>query len=324
MQPPSEGQSRCLYPWLWPAIFVTIFTLVLVAVLLPWTKTDMGGSLTRPPASAVKDATIAPARSAVEDDGSALAQAPNVDQIGLLAALLRHGIRPEGLTSADYPGVDVLLATPLYFRLTGRRLPAPDRTSIVFFVSEEVHIGELPTLPPRPLLKVGRVYHEPVEVRMLTDSPHHRTTIVLYDAAWSDGGPVVTPEARSLEMVFPAGSSASGESVLSWDLPIPYAPSYSSRELSIAGAGGIHTISADQYAGHTDQPSSGYFGRESSEALSGFSDLQAASFTLVPGGTVLGSLSRVSGLDQGHLTWRPRTAMTRYVSRYFGGNELRG
>ncbi|MDP2662129.1 MAG: hypothetical protein Q8R28_15495, partial [Dehalococcoidia bacterium] len=145
--------------------------------------------------------------------------------------LLRRGNRPEGLTPADHHGLGVLLATPVYFEFTGRRLPALDRPSILFFVSEEVHIGELPSLPPRPLL-------------------------------------------------------------------------------SIAGAAGAHTTPADQYAGQTDQSSSGYQGRESGEALSGFSYLQAAPFNFVPAGALLGALFRVSGLAQGYLTWRPRTAMT--------------
>ncbi|MDP2660020.1 MAG: hypothetical protein Q8R28_04765, partial [Dehalococcoidia bacterium] len=120
----------------------------------------------------------------------------------------------------------------------------------------------------------------PVEVRMLTDSPHQRTTILRYNAAWSDGGPIVTAEARSLELVFEAASGASAASVLSWELPIPYGPGYSGREVSIAGAARTHTGAAAYYPGHTHGSASGDRGQGSRPALSDFFSLRAAPLTL--------------------------------------------
>lgn len=205
--------------WLWPAGFVGLFTLVMVGSLLPWTKPY-------PPADFM-------GRTSVEQEASLPANRPDISEEELLTALTRYGSRPEGFSPADFPDVEVLLATPLYFSLTGRQLPelTSQQPFLVFYVSENVRTGQLPALPPRPILQVGRVYHQPAEVRILSDSPQQRTTLVRYKGAWSDGSTIIPPEGPSFEMFFPAASGVEAGSVLSWELPIFYGTDYSNGEV---------------------------------------------------------------------------------------------
>ncbi|MBI4288627.1 MAG: hypothetical protein HY671_09400 [Chloroflexi bacterium] len=188
-----------------------------------------------PPAAIIQSATLEQAPSnqgAVERPSPS----PAITQQELLGALIRYGARPEGSSSAFFPAVDVLLVTPVYVSLTGRQAPgsAQNGPSIIFYVAENMHMGELPESPPQTLLKVGDFFHSPVETTMLSNSPHHRTTLVRYAFQGADGDPVVKAGDRSLELLFPtaAGETPSG-SVLSWGLPIAYGDGYSSDEIAI-------------------------------------------------------------------------------------------
>lgn len=227
-----------------------------------------------------------PAALQVEATTTLPASPPSVGQKEVLAALLRHGVRPEGLSSADFPMVDVLLATPLYFSFSGRQIPEAleGQPSLLFYVSEEVHVGELPSLPPRPFLRMGGVYRNPTEVKMLTDSPHHRTTMVRYQAAPSDGRPILTPETRSLEMVFPATSGVEIHgSVLSWELPVPYGTTYSSREVALDGS--LQTNAVNVSDGHEGHLAGSH---EHSLNLAGFTQLGGSPLTLLTIPVILG------------------------------------
>ncbi len=155
--------------------------------------------------------------------------------------LLRTGIRPEG----EYPpSVDVLLADPVYFAVTGRNLPetVQQEPALLFYVIEDSH-ENLPIDPAMPLLKVdGTQVGEPVEIIVLADSYHHRTSIVRYAAADAQGLPVITNNTDLLELVFtsPDGEEAS-YSVLSWKLPLQYTDNFSSRQVAL----GISTQSGE-------------------------------------------------------------------------------
>lgn len=244
----SGRHSRRRFTWLWPSAFLAVGILVLASFFLP----QPGPT----PATAVAGPT-----------GQATEAPPNISQKELLSALVRYGSRPEGLTPADFPGVDVLLATPTYFNFTGRQPPeSPSgQPSLVFYVSESIHAGQLPALPAEPVLKVGRVYHQPAEVRALTDSPHHRTTLVRYNAAWSDGSPIIPSEARSLEMVFPAGPELGAPgSVISWELPVSYGPNYSSGEVFL---GATSPTSAAAHDHRDSLPATGHDHQLDSTAL---------------------------------------------------------
>ncbi|MBI2906791.1 MAG: hypothetical protein HYX92_03930 [Chloroflexi bacterium] len=229
---PCSGCSSCASAHhrcrLRPALIIAVAGIVFAASLL------IGPKLSTAPAAAT-----APAAGPERLQSPA---SPTISQPDLLAALVRYGFRPEGASMGDSPQLDVLLATPIYFIQTGRKPPegAAEQPSIVFYVSESVHMDSLPGLPAEPLLKIGAVYHRPVEVRALTDSPHHRMSVARYRAVWADASPIVGPEDHSLALVFPAEpGSGMSDGVLTWQVPIAYGPSYSSGEVFIGGAGQV-------------------------------------------------------------------------------------
>ncbi|MBI4308106.1 MAG: hypothetical protein HY684_04805 [Chloroflexi bacterium] len=130
--------------------------------------------------------------------------------------------------SASFPGVaamDVLYATPEYFRLTGRSRQvsrfAPNE-AFVFIFSETIHEGQLRDAPPPPVLRVdGAREVQPLEVTRLADSEHHRTTAARFPRMDGSGAPLVTEQTRQLELTVsnPVGE---GAKTLRWDLPIAY------------------------------------------------------------------------------------------------------
>lgn len=213
---------------LWPAGLAAVAALVLVASVLTWLDLVPAGS---------------ESKVAAAEDSQAIAPEtpPAVSQSELLAALVRYGTRPEGATPADFPMVDVLLATPFYFESTGRTAPeaSAEEPSVWFYVSESVHTGELPSNPPAPFLTVNSVSHRPSEVRLLTDSPHHRTTQLRYEAVSEDGSPLLGPDTHHLELAFqtPSAVEVHGSS-LTWELPVSYGPAYSSAQVTLGDSAG--------------------------------------------------------------------------------------
>ncbi|MDP2662193.1 MAG: cytochrome c biogenesis protein CcdA [Dehalococcoidia bacterium] len=159
----------------------------------------------------------------------------------VLSALLRAGTRPEG----TQPSVNALLASPIYFDMSGRMPPqeAAREPSLLFYVSEDSH-GHLPAVPPQPFLRIdGGAAQYPVAVDVLADSDHHRTAAIRYSAVSAGGSRLVTQGSGLLELVFPAPEGALEPSlnVLSWRLPIDYGKGISSREVALglpAGASG--------------------------------------------------------------------------------------
>ena len=148
----------------------------------------------------------------------------------LLQGLLRSGVRPEGV----FPAVDVLLAAPAYFSVTGRNPSSESmqEPSLLFYVTEDSH-EEIPVAAPEPLLRIdGIEVGRPVQVSVLADSYHHRTTLIRYPAVNDQGIPLVTSDTRLLEIIFSApGIPEASTNVLPWELPIIYAEGFSSSEV---------------------------------------------------------------------------------------------
>lgn len=121
---------------------------------------------------------------------------------------------------SDGEQVDVILATPTFFRLTNRTgdmaTLGADR-ALVFVANESVHFGDLPR-QFTPVLRVdGSRVLIPSEVRVMTDAVHHRTDVVVFGDL-----PAVTTDAdHSLELLLPQASGAE-RSILRWSTPIAY------------------------------------------------------------------------------------------------------
>ena len=154
------------------------------------------------------------------------------------SALYRFGTRPEG----DLPDLDVLMFTPTYFAATGKAPPeeAVAEPSLLFFISEEIHVGEIPLDPPQPLLRVdGGRRLEPVDFKVLIDTEHHRTMVARYAGVAAGGGPLVTENTGRLALVFPEPIRGveSISNVMTWKLPIEYTEGFASREVVLRRPG---------------------------------------------------------------------------------------
>ena len=118
-------------------------------------------------------------------------------------------------TSASISGV---YATPEYYAMTEQHEEAakyqPERFA-VFYVFEDIHLGELPHSPPSMVLRLedGREF-SPVDCNVVRDSFHHRATVVRFP-------PVVNDKASFFELAAhqPANHSLQ---TMRWSLPITY------------------------------------------------------------------------------------------------------
>lgn len=169
----------------------------------------------------------------------------------VLDRLFRYGIRPEG----TFPDVDVLLATPTYYRAAGSNIPAEAlaESSLIFYVTEDAH-DNLPNDLPKPLLRVnGQGAIRPVDARIIATSPHHRMIMLRYRGAEAAGTSLDPNSIETIDLVF-AGSGVN-DTVLSWDVPIEFSSSYSSSEVLVGpplpGADPANNASNVAIAGRT-------------------------------------------------------------------------
>jgi cytochrome c-type biogenesis protein len=147
----------------------------------------------------------------------ALAATANLrtDQITTLTASLTR----SGYASAGEE-IDVILATPAFFRLTRRPQEATtvgaDRF-VVFVANENVHYGALPDRFV-PILRVdGDKMHVPSDVQVLNDAVHHRTNVVVFGDL-----PVTLLDGRhQIELLLPR-EDGGNRTALEWYTPIEY------------------------------------------------------------------------------------------------------
>ena len=148
---------------------------------------------------------------------------PEVSSPQLIEALVRFGEIPG--VDGEAPFVDVLLATPGYYAATKREIPeaATTEPSLVFYVVEEIHYGELPVVSA-PLVSVdGGPFTEQTAGQLVADSEHHRTTVHVYRADDLGISLATAGTMRSLEMTFVTPAGAGPSDMLTWDLPVNYA-----------------------------------------------------------------------------------------------------
>jgi plastocyanin len=141
--------------------------------------------------------------------------------------LTRSGDRsftgPTG--SSVHMSADVTFAHPAFYAVGGQSVPdgVADGTDVVFFLTENVHDGDLPPEPTTFRLYVdGRRPLEAAEVHLVNADPHHRThRLVFRGATRSDGTleRLVEPETSLLVLSAVGGNRPL---VLSWHLQEDY------------------------------------------------------------------------------------------------------
>ena len=89
--------------------------------------------------------------------------------------------------------ITATFATDEYFQYVDRAAIVgnlrPDR-NLVFFVSETIHRGELPSEPPRATLRVGDREFQPTLSDGPTDVEHHRLSLYSFSKTDADGNPI--------------------------------------------------------------------------------------------------------------------------------------
>lgn len=165
----------------------------------------------------------------VTSDRSSSSVAPLADTDGI-ADLVRYGTVRKGVDI----DVDVLFATPRYYSLVRRQQPvsADGLPAYLFLVTETTHVEDLPASRPRPLLRVnGGAWGEPAEIKLVADSPHHRSTMVRFEAVGesSQVNTFVSGQG-SFELSFqPPSDTESASNPFSWQM--------TSSSFSAGGAG---------------------------------------------------------------------------------------
>jgi cytochrome c-type biogenesis protein len=166
---------------------------------------------------------------------------------GLTSKVMRALLKPAQSTGHhdhDSASISGIYATPEYFAMTEQSREAarylPERFA-VFYVFEDIHIGELPESPPTVALRLedGRQF-SPVDSTVVRDSEHHRATVVRFPLADEQGNPTINDTASYFQLVarepldpvterlmqtqMQNGALAMehGEQVMQWALPIVY------------------------------------------------------------------------------------------------------
>ncbi len=145
----------------------------------------------------------------------------------IMRALMKeaHGAGHHDHTSAMISGI---YATPTYYSMTEQTADSakylPDKFA-VFYVFEDVHMGQLPEAPPAVHLRMddGR-QAAPLDTEVLRNSFHHRATVVRFPLNDSQGKPLFTDKTSSFELVADDNSMPGMhmEQAMRWTLPIVY------------------------------------------------------------------------------------------------------
>ena len=159
---------------------------------------------------------------------------------GLTSKVMRTLLKPAqgtGHHSHDSASISGIYATPEYYAMTEQTREAakylPERFS-VFYVFEDIHIGELPESPPALALRLedGRRF-SPLDSAVIRDSYHHRASVVRFPHTDAEGQAILNENTSYFQLVAQEPSEH-GEQVMQWDLPIIYANDFQEgSELSL-------------------------------------------------------------------------------------------
>jgi cytochrome c-type biogenesis protein len=97
----------------------------------------------------------------------------------------------------------------------------PDKFA-VFYIFEDIHMGELPEAPPIVRLRLddGREF-SPIDTDVLRSSFHHRATVVRFSNSDAQGKPLFSDKTSSFELIA-HDPTAHLEQTMQWNLPIVY------------------------------------------------------------------------------------------------------
>ena len=149
---------------------------------------------------------------------------------GLTSKVMRTLLQPAHETghqqhSHDSASISGIYATPEYYAMTEQTREAakylPEKFA-VFYVFEDVHMGDLPESPPTMMLRLNDgTQFSPLDSAVVRDSYHHRATVVRFPNTDGDGRPTINETAAFFNLVAHDPSSHS-EQVMQWNLPIVY------------------------------------------------------------------------------------------------------
>src|SRR5438067_583132 len=131
---------------------------------------------------------------------------------GVTSKVMRTLLKPAQATghaghSHDAASISGIYATPEYYAMTEQPQEAakyvPEKFT-VFYVFEDIHVGELPEQPPEMMLRLdkGREF-QPVDATVVRDSYHHRATVVRFPATDQDGSAIIFGTLSSFELIAP-------------------------------------------------------------------------------------------------------------------------
>jgi cytochrome c biogenesis protein CcdA len=177
---------------------------------------------------------------------------------GVTSRVMRTLLRfPEStMHEHDAAGMSAIYATPEYYAMTEQNQDAakfqPDKFA-VFYLFEDIHMGELPEAPPTATLRLDNGEQlSAIDTTVLRDSYHHRVSVIRFPNADVQGQPLVggtrsyfelvaeEPQGRdggavrgaSMMQTMP-GMDMSGAQVMRWDLPIVYPKDWKKSDLSL-------------------------------------------------------------------------------------------
>jgi cytochrome c biogenesis protein CcdA len=161
-------------------------------------------------------------------------------QAGLTSKVMRALLKPAEqaghVHSHDSAAISGIYGTPEYYAMTEQTSEAeryhPERFA-VFYVFEDVHIGELSATPPHVSLRVdGADVITPVDSTVVRASPHHRVSVVRFAKDQGSPAALIGDRASSIELLTHDMSTHS-QQVMRWDLPIVYPTNLHETDLSL-------------------------------------------------------------------------------------------
>jgi cytochrome c-type biogenesis protein len=159
---------------------------------------------------------------------------------GLTSKVMRALLKPAQDAgdhhSHDAASISAIYATPEYYVMTEQTREAaryqPEQFA-VFYVFEDVHVGELPGAPPAVSLRVDDGDSvSPVDSTVVRDSYHHRVSVARFSSHDVDGKPLISERASFLELATHQSADHS-QQVMRWELPIRYPQNLKEADLSL-------------------------------------------------------------------------------------------